>query len=724
MVITIGDNITNATVEHQTVIDTVTKYAGESHYGADHVDRWNRVLAGFGDATKHTNPMTAQEAQVNTYLFNPDRWQPVAIALASVQNTLIDKEAALVTAATQWSQETKHGTTHVERWERVLAALDVAGYEDKMPMTIDEAQKFADKGWKRWMHVLDVLSTLETDTSTDNGGDSTQQQPATEIIIRPGFINNLKTYVSETYHGADHVKRWERVLYTFGIDGYTADSKMTAQEAQKLADKGWKRWIPVTQALTDLEREGMLRDVSIPLVTHDSLTVQWWEPYIQRNYTITVKEHASNTIIANQTVLTGASLGVSSYTVTGLAPETDYTVLVKVSDLNQTTFPIIRTTAAPEIQDSPQQTDPQDSPQQTDLLLPGNTPMPQQSDNTPPVIHLNGAARILIDQNSTFTDPATCNDAVDGTRTLTITGDTVDTAVLGTYVINYDCQDSSNNAAMQLSRTVIVVTPGDSFEIVLSSDDEESSPVGTIKEGGHVWFRLYTDTEPTEEIQVEFEARMSVKAYKDSSGGAWSAWGPVGNIVESGSRSTNDKGMALKDLYTNDTNDCCVKDGYWFQEGSKWYTTHTLVSHDDNYIGQAERHYEFRIADVPAQKFKAIVKEDDSYSGGAHPDWIRMVRTDGGKSEDTGSLTFNLGRSHFDGYDIKLTGTGAAARGTISSWTINVGADHEPSGSIILDRGFGACIGDGAGWVDAELVLSSGLTSLTPIKPDRLQICY
>ena len=71
----------------------------ENHITAiDHVDLWNRMLAGFGDMTKHTTPMTIQ---ANTYRFNSDIWQQMATALAFVQSTLTDKEAVLVTAVTE-----------------------------------------------------------------------------------------------------------------------------------------------------------------------------------------------------------------------------------------------------------------------------------------------------------------------------------------------------------------------------------------------------------------------------------------------------------------------------------------------------------------------------------------------------------------------------------------------------------------------------------------------
>ena len=872
MVVTLGNDAIHAAGEHQTVIDTVKQYAAETHHGAEHVDRWNRVLAGFGDASKHTDPMTAQEAQVNTYRFNPDRWQPVADALASVQNVVTDKEAALITAATEWSQEAEHGATHVERWQRVLAALGVAGYEDKTPMTTQEAQKFADKGWVRWTHVIDVLNALESDTTsmdanadTDmdtnrigNGGGTgdgvsaqevqpLQIQTPSEIIIRPGFINNLKSYAGETHHGSDHVKRWERVLYTFGVDGYnTADSKMTAEEAQKLADQGWKRWNAVVKALTDLEQHGMLRDVSATLVTHDSITIEWWEPFIQRNYTIivgTLNETNSNQsiVISNQTILTGASLGVSSHTVGGLDAETDYFILVKINALQRTVIPSVSTLPAP-----------------TSLQneMPVDTPQPlQEADVTPPSITVAGDGTVTLEstgatttvtlQLPTVSDDADANPTIStnitgtwqavssatvshsfelGTHTvhwratdassntvyatqsviiedttaptivvgvaITVTSEGATTPVtlqvplvsddtdanptistnitgtwqtvsstqvehslaLGTHTVYWRATDASSNTADATQSVTIIdvvfeqsdiglnsefgmpqqstpqYTPVDMFTMSLSSDDHTSSPLGTIQEGGHIWFRLYNNTdntEPTTEHLIQLEARYKVKQYEHSARTTgWSNWGPVGNYVESGMTSTNNLGKALKDLYSGDTTNCCVNGSYWRHDTvlDRWYTTHTLVSHDDNYIGEAERHYEFRIKDEHTQKFTVIIKEDDSSGGASYPSQIQMKLTRSDGNSGMQKLDFKLGKSHFDGYRIKLTTNGTADRMHFDGRTITIGADRTPYDTETFEAY--ACFGAGEGWVFAKVIGGDGLPTPPIVSPDRLQICY
>lgn len=81
------------------------------------------------------------------------------------------------------------------------------------------------------------------------------------------------------------------------------------------------------------------------------------------------------------------------------------------------------------------------------------------TDTTPPVLTLTGAASQNVTLNGTYTEQgATCDDAHDGSRTVTIGGQTVDTSVAGDYTLTYDCADASANAATQVTRTVHVVS--------------------------------------------------------------------------------------------------------------------------------------------------------------------------------------------------------------------------------------------------------------------------
>ncbi|MCY4165982.1 MAG: hypothetical protein OXF03_07545 [Gammaproteobacteria bacterium] len=69
-------------------------------------------------------------------------------------------DAQLVSDIRQWRGETQHGQTHIDRWTRVLIALG-AETGALAPMTVSEAQGYADKGWTRWVAVLAELKRKE-----------------------------------------------------------------------------------------------------------------------------------------------------------------------------------------------------------------------------------------------------------------------------------------------------------------------------------------------------------------------------------------------------------------------------------------------------------------------------------------------------------------------------------------------------------------------------------
>jgi len=74
-----------------------------------------------------------------------------------------------------------------------------------------------------------------------------------------------------------------------------------------------------------------------------------------------------------------------------------------------------------------------------------------------PVLTLNGISPMRVGQNQTFSDPgATVTDNVDATRTVYASSGTVNTAVLGTYVLTYTASDAASNRALPLTRQVMV----------------------------------------------------------------------------------------------------------------------------------------------------------------------------------------------------------------------------------------------------------------------------
>ncbi|NEW60441.1 DUF5011 domain-containing protein, partial [Sulfurovum sp. bin170] len=98
-------------------------------------------------------------------------------------------------------------------------------------------------------------------------------------------------------------------------------------------------------------------------------------------------------------------------------------------------------------------------------------------DNTKPTITLIGDSLVTVIQDTTYIDAgATAEDNIDGDVTVDIvTQNSVDTAVLGTYTVTYDVNDSSGNQAIQQMRTVSVVTSTDTAKDVLILYDTAGS---------------------------------------------------------------------------------------------------------------------------------------------------------------------------------------------------------------------------------------------------------
>lgn len=80
------------------------------------------------------------------------------------------------------------------------------------------------------------------------------------------------------------------------------------------------------------------------------------------------------------------------------------------------------------------------------------------ADTIAPVLTLIGPATMTVKLRSTYVEQgATVYDAGDPNCQVVIGGQTVNTRVLGTYVVTYDATDASGNHAIQLTRTVTVV---------------------------------------------------------------------------------------------------------------------------------------------------------------------------------------------------------------------------------------------------------------------------
>ena len=84
---------------------------------------------------------------------------------------------------------------------------------------------------------------------------------------------------------------------------------------------------------------------------------------------------------------------------------------------------------------------------------------PPAPDTTPPTIALIGASTVNLEQGDVYNEQgATATDNIDGniSSNIVIGGDSVDTNVVGTYIVTYNVSDAAGNAAAEVTRIVNV----------------------------------------------------------------------------------------------------------------------------------------------------------------------------------------------------------------------------------------------------------------------------
>jgi len=93
------------------------------------------------------------------------------------------------------------------------------------------------------------------------------------------------------------------------------------------------------------------------------------------------------------------------------------------------------------------------------LVLTWSACKKDDEDKNPPVITLKGAASVITEKDSVYTDAgATAYDQEDGDITSSIvTTDNIDIHTVGTYWVRYNVKDKAGNAAAEVTRTVKVM---------------------------------------------------------------------------------------------------------------------------------------------------------------------------------------------------------------------------------------------------------------------------
>ena len=253
------------------LVALVRGYAAETWKHPDHVKRWKRVLAAFGDDNGYT-AMTAAEAQTHADK-GWQRWVPVAAALAALEAA----QQPLTLPAVSVSAGA--GVTEGGDAVFTVTASPAPASPLSVTVTVATAGEFGVTAGTQTVPIPTTGSaTLTLATANDEvdepdgsvsltvaaGDGYTVGDPASGTVaiadddappavatVDPALVAQVRGYAAETHQGQAHVDRWKRVLAAFGDDnGYTP---MTAAEARTHADKGWQRWVPVAAALAALE---------------------------------------------------------------------------------------------------------------------------------------------------------------------------------------------------------------------------------------------------------------------------------------------------------------------------------------------------------------------------------------------------------------------------------------------------------------------------------------
>ncbi len=253
------------------LVAQVRGYAAETHEGQEHVDRWMRVLAAFGDDNGYT-AMTAAEAQTHADK-GWQRWVPVVAALEALEAA--QQPLTLPAVSVSAGADVTEGGDAVF----TITASPAPASALSVTVTVATAGEFGMTAGSRTVPIPVTGSATLTLATANDGADEadgsvsvtvaagdgyTVGDPASGTVaiadddpaptvatVDPALVAQVRGYAAETHHGQEHVDRWMRVLAAFGDNnGYTA---MTAAEAQTHADRGWQRWVPVVAALEALE---------------------------------------------------------------------------------------------------------------------------------------------------------------------------------------------------------------------------------------------------------------------------------------------------------------------------------------------------------------------------------------------------------------------------------------------------------------------------------------
>ncbi len=507
------------------LVALVRGYAAETWKHPDHVKRWKRVLAAFGDDNGYT-PMTAAEAQTHADR-GWQRWVPVAAALAALEAA--QQPLTLPAVSVSAGSDVTEGGDAVF----TVTANPAPASPLSVTVTVATAGEFGVTAGSRPVTIPTTGSaTLTLATSDDEADEAdgsvtatvaagdgyTVGSPASGTVaiadddlppavatVDPALVAQVRGYAAETHQGQEHVDRWKRVLAAFGDDnGYTP---MTAAEAQIHADKGWQRWVPVVAALEALEAApGTLPAVTVSAgadVTEGGDAV----------FTVTANPAPAAALSVTVTVAASGEFGVTAGTQTVPIPTTGSATLTLATANDEVDEPDGSVSVAVAAGDGYTVGDPASG---TVAIADDDAPLPAIAVSAGADVTEGGDATFTVTASPAPASPLAVSVTVaaegdygiaSGTRTVSIP--TAGSATL-TLATSDDAADEPDGSV------TLTVAAGDGYTVgdpasgsVSIADDDLPPPVvsiaataASVTEGGAAAFTLTADRAPDADLTV------------------------------------------------------------------------------------------------------------------------------------------------------------------------------------------------------------------------------
>ena len=538
------------------LVALVRGYAAETWKHPDHVKRWMRVLAAFGDDNGYT-PMTAAEAQIHADK-GWQRWVPVAAALAALEAA--QQPLTLPAVSVSAGSDVTEGGDAVF----TVTASPAPASPLSVTVTVAASGEFGVTAGTQTVPIPTTGSATLTLATSDDEADEADGSvtatvaagdgytvgdpasgtvaiadddpaPATVATVDPALVAQVRGYAAETHQGQEHVDRWKRVLAAFGDDnGYTA---MTAAEAQIHADKGWQRWVPVAAALAALEAAQQPLTLPAVSISAGADVTEGGDAV----FTVTANPAPAAALSVTVTVAASGEFGVTAGTQTVPIPTTGSATLTLATSNDGADEPDGSVSVTVAAGDGYTVGDPASG---TVAIADDDLPLPAIAVSAGDAVTEGGDATFTVTASPAPASPLSVSVTVategdygiaSGTRTVSIPTAGSATLTLATSDDDADEPDGSVSVTVNAGNGYTVGSPASGS--VSIADDDLPPPVvsiaataASVTEGGAAAFTLTADRAPDADLTVT----LSVAETGDGDHVAAADEGPATAVIAKG----------------------------------------------------------------------------------------------------------------------------------------------------------------------------------------------